>query len=483
MKKEFTFNIFFLLLINLLIKPFYIFGIEGKVQQALGDEQFGLYFSLFGLVFLHQFINDPGIQNYNAIFLAQNRDKVPHHFPRLIGTKILLLGVMIISVLSSAFILGYSNSLIQLLLLIILVLFLSVLFVLLRSTLSSLGHYKYDTWFSGLDRLLLVIVLGIMLWNNKLSSIHEFVLIQMLVFGICVLIITIILHRLGLPLIPKFDLNYSKEFLKSCLPYTIIIFLTAIVMRADGVMIERMLVDGKIQAGIYAKGYRFLDAANMFGYLFGALLLPMYANKINEKKEIKELFHLGFNMLFFLSFYVCMVFYFYRQDIFALFCGIKSTINTQALLPLIFAILPVALTNAIGPLILAGGKVRAYNILFLSAVVFYLTTNFFFLPMHGIYASALIALITWSIIFFGMIAIVYKYKLINFDMSLLIDPFKISAIIFSMRWLIDYFQINWLLKSICIGFLSLVVILVFKIIPIKFLSKDVDLKDYDSNRK
>ncbi len=469
MKKEFAFNIFFLLLINLLIKPFYIFGIESKVQQAVGDASFGLYFSLFGLVFLHQFINDPGIQNYNSIFVAQNREKIGHHFPRLLGMKILLLLVMLLSVFISSLILGYKYDVIVLLFEIVLVLFMSGLYVLMRSLLSSLGYYKIDTWFSGLDRLLLVIVLGLLLWLNITFTIHHFVFIQVLVYFTCVVSVSVLYKIKGISLLPTFDLPYAKQFLNSCLPYAVIIFLTAIIMRADGVIIERILEDGKLQAGIYAKGYRFLDAANMFGYLFGALLLPMYANKIDHKKEINELFHLAYNMLLYLSLYIGFLFYAYRQQIFALIYGDIDDETIKVLLPLVLTIIPVAMTNIFGPLIIAAHKVKVYNKLYLAAVFFYLILNVVFVPIYGIYAAALTAFATWTLILIGMVAICYHFDLLIFNKKILIDSMKLIGLIsVSFMCIKELLELSWWLEGTIIGLISFGLALVLKVIPTKF---------------
>jgi O-antigen/teichoic acid export membrane protein len=469
LKREFAFNIFFLLLINLLIKPFYIFGIESKVQQAVGDAAFGLYFSLFGLVFLHQFINDPGIQNYNSVFVAQNREKVIHHFPRLMGIKLLLLITMLASVLLSSLILGYNLDAILLLILIVLVLFLSGMFVLLRSMLSSLGNYKADTWLSGIDRLILVLVLGALLYMHITFTIYHFVLIQIGVYLLCVVGVALLLSSKKLSFVPVFDKVYNLQFLKSCLPYTLIIFLTAIIMRGDGVIIERMLSDGKVQAGIYAKGYRFLDAANMFGYLFGALLLPMYANKIGHKKEIGELFHIAYNMLLFLSTCIAMVFYVYRFQIFSLFYGHADAATIEKLVPLIFAILPVAMTNVFGPLIVSVHKVKVYNKLFLFAVIIYLTANIICVPIYGIYAASMIAFISWSFVLIGMVSMVYFYGLVDFDNKIIVDSIKIIASVVIPYALIKNLEFHWILSTAVIGIVSLVLLVFTKVLPIREL--------------
>jgi O-antigen/teichoic acid export membrane protein len=63
--------------------------------------------------------------------------------------------------------------------------------------------------------------------------------------------------------------------------------------KLDGVMLGSMLDDNYYQAGVYASAYRFYDAANMVGYLFAALLLPMFAANISEMRVLKDLKNIG----------------------------------------------------------------------------------------------------------------------------------------------------------------------------------------------
>ena len=90
LNREFLVNIILLVVINLLIKPLYLFGIDARVQNIVGTENFGLYFALFNFIFLFQVINDPGIQNFNSRLIAQDPDKIIFHFQRILGSKVLL---------------------------------------------------------------------------------------------------------------------------------------------------------------------------------------------------------------------------------------------------------------------------------------------------------------------------------------------------------------------------------------------------------
>ncbi|MBK9686290.1 MAG: hypothetical protein IPO65_00480 [Saprospiraceae bacterium] len=469
MKKEFAYNIFFLLIINLLIKPFYIFGIETKVQNITGPEAYGLYFSLFGLVFLHQFINDPGVQNFNTIFVAQNREQFAHHFPRLMGLKLILLGMLVSVSLFSAWIIGHDGIALVYLIGIALTLWLSTLFVLFRSMLSGMGSYRTDTWLSAMDRLLLIVVLGGMLLLGYQFTIEIFIWVQVICYTLCVIWAGYYLIRHGARLKPVFDWTYSQKFVLSCLPYAIIILLTGVVMRADGVLIERLLPDGKYQAGVYSAGYRFLDAANMFGYIFGALLLPMFSRLMAEKEDTQEVFSVAYRILFVMSLMIGGAFYFYADDVFAIFYGDAYAAGIPTMRLLILAVIPAAITNVFGPLILASRNIRQYNLLYLSAVIVYVGANFILIPKYGNIAAAGVAVFTWTYILAGMIYICSSNGLIKSDTSILIKSIAAGLSIYAIFWVFDIlFTFNWLIELALIG---IVVVLLL------YVSKYIDLKE------
>lgn len=51
MKKKFVTNLAFLIGVNLLIKPFWIFGIDRTVQNSVGAVDYGIYYALFNFPF------------------------------------------------------------------------------------------------------------------------------------------------------------------------------------------------------------------------------------------------------------------------------------------------------------------------------------------------------------------------------------------------------------------------------------------------
>ena len=62
--KNFSINLVFLLGLNLLVKPIYLFGVELGVQNAVGAEDYGLYYAMFNFTFLFNVLLDLGINNF-----------------------------------------------------------------------------------------------------------------------------------------------------------------------------------------------------------------------------------------------------------------------------------------------------------------------------------------------------------------------------------------------------------------------------------
>ncbi|MFM2392871.1 MAG: hypothetical protein RLZZ546_853, partial [Bacteroidota bacterium] len=149
-----------------MIKPFYIFVIEAGVQNKLGVQQYGLFFGVFAFVFLHQFINDPGMQNFNTQFMSENKENINTYFSKILGLKIMLLGLLLGVTFFSAFLIGYQSNYFFYIFLIDVLLFLSTLFILLKSMFSIIEKYHIDSWLSGLDKLLLIFFIGSIFFFN-----------------------------------------------------------------------------------------------------------------------------------------------------------------------------------------------------------------------------------------------------------------------------------------------------------------------------
>ena len=64
-KKKFIFDLAILLVLNLLIKPFWTIIVEPKVQGQIGNISYGVYFNLFNITLVFSIFLDFGLTNFN----------------------------------------------------------------------------------------------------------------------------------------------------------------------------------------------------------------------------------------------------------------------------------------------------------------------------------------------------------------------------------------------------------------------------------
>jgi O-antigen/teichoic acid export membrane protein len=447
LKKEFIYNIFFLIAINLLIKPLYIFGIDATVQNRVAN--FGLYLSMFSFVNLFQVVNDAGLQSYNSIYISNNKSEINHYFPRILGLKILLLILFSICVFISAFAFKYDFNDFGMLTGLVLIFFLGTLYFMLRTSMSAFEHYRIDTWLSSLDRLFMIIVLGYLILIKFNLTLSLFVWIQVICYGICILIGMFFLNRLGVKTIPIIDIKFIKYHLEKSLPYAFIILSTSIVSKVDLFMLERMLADGISMADQYGAGVRFIDAGNMFGVLFGGLLLPMFSNKIVAGESIQEVFSVAFRLILLISLIIGFTFFFYASDIFGTLYKKELNNNLPAIKILLLTIIPILISNTFGPIILATKKIKPYNLAFAIAAIAIIILNYFLIPLYDLKASASIALFTWTSILIMMIYLCVQTGEIEMvNSGLLVKSIILSAIAFSCYLVFGYISLNWMIEII-----------------------------------
>ena len=170
MNREFFINIVFLIIINVLIKPFYIFGIDRTVQNRVGEDVYGVYFTITSFTVMLYIINDLGIQNYNSREIARYRHLLDKYFSNILVLKGILALVYLFVIFAIAFILGYDVSLYPLIFyLAVNQIFLQFL-VYLRSNIASLGFYRLSSILTILDRLMLIIICAVLLWIKPFSE-------------------------------------------------------------------------------------------------------------------------------------------------------------------------------------------------------------------------------------------------------------------------------------------------------------------------
>ena len=109
MQRKFITNLALLLLLNLLIKPFWILGIDRSVQNAVSPQSFGIYSAIFSFSLLLNILLDFGITNFNNKNIAQNNNLLNKHLSSIVLLRVALGAVYFIITIAAGFIIGYTT--------------------------------------------------------------------------------------------------------------------------------------------------------------------------------------------------------------------------------------------------------------------------------------------------------------------------------------------------------------------------------------
>ncbi len=292
MQRKFLSGLALMLVLNLLIKPIAIFGIDAEIQNRVGQEQYGIYFSLLSFSFLFNILLDFGINNYTTKHVAQYPKVAVSYLGKILTLRFVLFVLYAVVSYGLALILGWGKFEIYLLSFMVLNQFFVTLIGFARSYFNGLLMFKTEAFLSVLDRLLVIILCGALLYlplSPETFQIEWFLWIQTICYGIAVLVaFGLLLRQTGKPKI-VFRRQFSFALVRKSMPYALLILLMMIYTRVDSVMIERLHNDGPQQAGFYAQGFRLFDALFMFATLFTGLLYPIFSQLIIQKRDFKPL--------------------------------------------------------------------------------------------------------------------------------------------------------------------------------------------------
>ena len=447
MKRKFIESLGLVLFLNLLIKPFWIFGIDRTVQNVVGPEDYGVYFALFNFSLILNIILDLGLTNYNNRNISQHQFLLSKHFSNIVVIKFLLSIVYFVVTFVVALALKFSWEEIKLLVFLAFNQFLLSFILYLRSNLAGLHKFKTDSFVSVLDRILMIGICSILLWGNITETpfqIEWFIYAQTAAYILTTLIVFGLVWRNAEFFRLHFDFVFLRAILRKSLPYALLILLMAFYYRVDTVMLNRMLPDGNVQSGIYAQGFRVLDAASMFAFLFAGLLLPIFSHMIKKKEKIDAMIGLSVMLLLVPVILISTTSFFYRDELMSLLYHHHISSSAPVFGVLILALIPIASSYIFGTLLTANGSVKELNIMAFSGMVLNITLNVILIPKYQAIGSAIASIITQVIVAIIQIYLSYKLFSFRFNIRLIVKFLLFTAFIVLLAAVLNEYSYNWL---------------------------------------
>jgi O-antigen/teichoic acid export membrane protein len=259
---------------------------------------------------------------------------------------------------------------------------------------------------------------------------------------------------------------FSLMILKKSFPFAILTLLMSFYNRIDSVMIERMLPDGDVQSGIYAQGFRLLDAANMIAFLVAGVLLPVFSRMLKHKESVESLVKLISTLLLAPAMVVGIGCLFYSTELMAKLYPqhINETAEIYALHLqesskifglLMLSFIAICTTYIYGTLLTANGNMRQLNYMAACGMVLNVILNYFLILKLEAFGSAIASMFTQFLtagiqVFIAQRIFKFKmnYRLINIFITFLVG---VIAICYGSKMLDFDWRINFVLMAASCG--------------------------------
>lgn len=446
MKKKFVTNLALLLVLNLVIKTFWMFGIDRKVQNMVGSEEYGLYFSLLSFSILLNIILDLGITNYNNREIARDHNKLSFNLSRILPLKFMLAIFYAIVVFSVGLFMGYSGRQFGILSILVINQFFLSFILFLRSNLSGLHLFRTDALISVADRSFVIIICAVLIWGNVTKQDFQ---IEWLVYSQTVGYFLSFLVVLGLVLKKsgrlklQFGFKNGISILKQSYPFAILILLMSFFNRFDSVLLERLLEDGKTQAGIYAQSYRILDSVNMFAVLVAGMLLPIFSRMIKKEESVGEMIKLSFSIVFVPAITLSAVAWFYNYEIIDLLYEEEINFSAGVFMILMNGFIFISTSYIFGTLLTANRSLKQLNILAAATVILNLVLNLVLIPELKARGAAIASLSSQG--FYAVAQLIAAKQILQLrnNYSFLFQIFVFVLLLFLTAWLSRQLISNW----------------------------------------
>ena len=379
-------GISWLLILNLLIKPVWIFAIDRKVQILIGNSAYGEYFAINNFCLVLYVLADAGISN----MLNQKLSFYKEFDLKKLWTAKIILTTLYITI---SILIGWFNHLnIQILLYVVLIQALTSFLVFARSIITAHQLFMTDALISIIDKTLMIVLCG--------SVIYSFVAtMNLMLFLRIQLFSTATALMISLLFVFKKDYREShvpiniKSVLIQLLPFSLILFLMSVHYRIDGFLLLKIFSgNGAEESGIYAKGYRLLDAANMVGYLAASFLMPFVARNHNDPILIKRTVSIVAQSILFLAFSAVLFFLIFGSWIDLNFYNSENRHDTEVLQLCMLALPGYYLVHIYSSVLTANAAYwQLIRVLFVCVAVNFIA-NIILIPHYGALGCCLSAL-------------------------------------------------------------------------------------------
>ena len=452
-----------LVLLNILIKPVWIFGIDRQLQVLVGHQAYGGYFSIFNLSIILSFLADVGITNMMNRQLALQE---PVAIRQLFRFKLALAVLYALILLVVCWVSKIDQWTVVVLVCLIQVFNSFLLFF--RNIVTGNQLFTVDAWLSVLDKLIVIVVVGPMLYTALSPApiqLTSFLSLQAVCTFIAMLI-AFLLSRKYFPATAPFVVTW-KEVIRLTLPFSVLVLVMSFHTRFDVFLLERVHPNGAFEAGVYATAYRLLDACNTAGYLAGSFLVPYFSRYLGQKDIIEEVVSRFRHLLLLPSIALVAFVAIYAGWVQYTLYSIDDRYHAQVLL-LSMGVLPAYyLIHIYGSLLTAAGQFKPFIVLVLVSVFVNLLINAFLIGKLGALACTIAALVSQYLCALACMA----YASNKLGVALKLSDFLVYGITGAGLFFLFYFSNQYQYNTVAVGSIGAFLAAMIMFVQVKLKKK------------
>ncbi len=481
MQQVFLRGLIITLVLNLLVKPATIFGVDVVMQNKLGSETYGTFHTFLNFTFLFSMLLDMGITNFMTRLIAQHPHLIRHYSNQLFTLRSVLALAYIALTTILYFVIDLPLQYWWVLALLILhqVNINTVNYV--RAYTGGLLRFGMDAVLSIMERSIYLVFGSIMLYTNFVEPITLPWAVGIFVGSSFLSLIFAFFVYFSIVGLPRWNWNrvFFQAIFKKSFPFALLVILMMLYARLDAVFLQQLHPEGELQVGYYVQGFRLLDACWMFGILFGALLLPVFSRLLKEKSSVSGITTTALNILVSAGILMIAMTFGMIKPLFDALYSDATEVSYQSWVFLAMAFIPMCFTIVFGTLLTANGSLRQLNKVAFSGLVLTVVLNCILVPFYGALGTAIttfstqftVGILQWFIVRYSM-----KVRLAHLTWTkLLVLSILMGALLCAKLWF-DWSLFVWI--PLVVAFWTLL-IFGLRIIDIRSLMKLV-MKNEDS---
>jgi O-antigen/teichoic acid export membrane protein len=341
-----------------------------------------------------------------------------------------------------------------------------------RSNISGLQWFRTDALLSVTDRGMMILFAGsLLLVAQGTFTIVHFIVAQTVGYLVSFVISFFILLKPLQGLSIKFNKLMMISFVRKSLPYALLALLMTVYMRADVLIMKKLLVNGDEQNGVYGVANRLLEAANMLAALVATMLLPLFANMIKAKQNLENIVKMAIILLVIPSVAVSAMAWFYNTDIMLLLSKTSPLQSAPVFKVVMLSFVAMCVMYIFGTLLTANGNLSILNKLAAIALLINIVLNLSLQPKLGAQGAAMAITFTHGFIALTNMYFAVRYLKLSLDLSFVFNVIITLVLTIVVAKVCEFMNVPVATATVCVMGAVILMLFVTRLLKINQLKQ------------